>query len=98
VRAIQSQHAQGQASARNRGVGAVRGDIVAFLDDDDRYKPNHFEALVAGLRGSGAAIGYTRAEAVWRKSSTAGASISGAARVPWFRYARALLLVRNACP
>ena len=99
VSAIQSQRPLGQASARNRGIGAVRGDIVAFLDDDDRYKPNHFEALVAGLRGSGAAIGYTRAEAVWEKIVNGRrVDLRRGPASPWFRYARALLLVRNCMP
>ncbi len=96
---IRSPQSRGQASARNRGVDAARGDIIAFLDDDDLYKPDHLEALVAGLRGSGAAIGYTRAEAVWEQLAAGERTVlrRGPAS-PWFRYARALLLVRNCMP
>ena len=96
---IQSREALGQAGARNRGVASGGGDIIAFLDDDDLYKPDHLETIVDALRASGAAIGYTRAEAVWER-------IAGGRRTalergpasPWFRYSRALLLVRNCMP
>lgn len=99
ITCFQSPHSRGQASARNTGVGAARGDIVAFLDDDDLYKPGHLEALVAGLRGSGAAVGYTRAEAVWEQIVDGKRiDLRRGPASPWFRYSRALLLVRNCMP
>lgn len=39
----------GLAASRNRGVGAARGDAVAFLDDDDLWEPNHVARLSATL-------------------------------------------------
>jgi tetratricopeptide (TPR) repeat protein len=99
ISSIRSPHPRGQASARNSGVAAVRGDIVAFLDDDDRYKPNHLDSLVAGLRGSGAAVGYTRAEAVWEQLVEGKrVDLKRGPASPWYRYSRALLLVRNCMP
>jgi tetratricopeptide (TPR) repeat protein len=96
---IQSAQATGQARARNKGIAAARGDIVAFLDDDDRYKPDHLAQLVAGLQSSGAALGYTRAEAVWeRLDEGRRIDVKRGPASPWYRYSRALLLVRNCMP
>ena len=40
----------GQAAAMNTGFEASRGDVVIFLDSDDRLLPNAVERAVAGLR------------------------------------------------
>lgn len=36
----------GQSSARNYGVRVSHGDLIAFLDQDDLWYPNHLEELV----------------------------------------------------
>ena len=90
---------RGQANARNTGIGAAQGSIIAFLDDDDLYKPDHLRALVAGLRDFAGAVVYTRAEAVWEKLAEGRrVDVKRGLVSPWFRYSRAVLLVRNFMP
>lgn len=40
---------RGVAAARNAGVGATASDLVAFLDQDDRYTPEKIELQAARL-------------------------------------------------
>jgi glycosyltransferase involved in cell wall biosynthesis len=67
---------------RNIGCRAATGDIVAHLDDDDLYAPEHLKTLMALLEHTGKALtGYTDATVhemrtvsilsagVWRKPS-----------------------------
>jgi glycosyltransferase involved in cell wall biosynthesis len=38
------------AAARNRGSDGARGDVLAFLDDDDCWLPDHLEGLAEAFR------------------------------------------------
>lgn len=40
---------RGVGAARSTGLDEARGELVAYCDDDDVWKPEHLEALVAAL-------------------------------------------------
>lgn len=50
VRSITCPSAVGAPAARNLGIKAARGSVVAFLDDDCIWAPNKLEAQLALLR------------------------------------------------
>ncbi|HEX3160761.1 MAG TPA: glycosyltransferase family 2 protein [Gemmatimonadaceae bacterium] len=45
VRVVQLRENVGCGAARNEGYRAATGDVVANLDGDDRWEPNHLEVL-----------------------------------------------------
>ena len=53
VRFLRCDESEGVSAARNRGVVAADGHIVAFADDDDRWRPRKLERQMAALRGDG---------------------------------------------
>jgi glycosyltransferase involved in cell wall biosynthesis len=46
---IRNETARGPAVARNQGAAAVDADLVAFLDDDDRWLPGKVQACLAAF-------------------------------------------------
>lgn len=54
---------RGLAASRNTGLRQAKGKYVCYLDDDDRYLPNHLETLVSHLEESELKVAYTDA---WR--------------------------------
>ncbi|SDM61047.1 Glycosyltransferase like family 2 [Halogranum gelatinilyticum] len=48
---------RGANAARNTGIRESRGDIVAFLDDDDRWEPTAVERYVETFRESPSDVG-----------------------------------------
>jgi GT2 family glycosyltransferase len=58
---LENEHERGLAGARNTGVSAASGDVVAFLDDDARAAPTWIERLGDAYRdprviGAGGAV------------------------------------------
>lgn len=93
---LQSPH--GAAGARNRAIAQAKGEILAFLDDDDVWLPEHLATLVDALARSGAPVAYTQSVAVEERIVDGQRIELRRADARDYRYSRAVLLVRNVIP
>lgn len=59
---VMSVEARQAARARNLACAGARGDVIAFLDDDDRWLPTHLAGLAAAFRDP-------EVEFAWRDSA-----------------------------
>jgi glycosyltransferase involved in cell wall biosynthesis len=66
LRVLPSQARQ-VAGTRNLAARAARGEVLAFLDDDDRWTPGHLEGLAMAFRDPALGVAY-RDVAVVRES------------------------------
>jgi len=64
-RIVSAKHGRnrGLAASRNTGLRLAKGTYIAYLDDDDRYLPDHLETLVSVLQQGEYKAAYTDA---WR--------------------------------
>ncbi len=94
------QHAvnRGLAAARNSGIGMARGKYLAYLDDDDRFYPEHIETLVQALERGDAPVVYSDALRIHQAHQ--GSRYAVVARdLPYAReFDRDLLLIQNYFP
>jgi glycosyltransferase involved in cell wall biosynthesis len=53
VRTLRLEESAGPGAARNLGAASCRGSLIAFLDDDDRWRPTKIERQVETLTAAG---------------------------------------------
>jgi glycosyltransferase involved in cell wall biosynthesis len=56
VRVVPNARTAGLAGARNTGIAAAQGELIAFCDDDDEWLPSKLRSQVAELESSGADV------------------------------------------
>lgn len=99
VRYIPLPESSGQVRARNIALKAAHGDIICYLDDDDRFLPHHLSTVVASMRQEGCEFVYTDAEYITQAMVEGDCSeIARGNPYEHGRFSLEQLLVRNYIP
>lgn len=59
IRLLNNATSQGRAKAGNQGVQAANSDAIGFLDDDDRFLPDHLQRLEKAMLHFDAKVTYS---------------------------------------
>ena len=91
VRVVRNERSVGPGLARNQGIGAARGDLLGFCDDDDLWLPGAAEVLLGRLeadRDLGMVTAWHRVvhDATGRRVDYRGAVGFGAEELLWFNF------------
>lgn len=77
VRYVELSDHRGPAAARNQGIMQSTGELLAYLDDDDVFYPNHLEVLVGEIVRNGWDVAYTDSYRALTEVSDAGCRVLG---------------------
>ncbi len=89
---------KGSAAARNTGLKVARGKYVAYLDDDDVFRPDHLGTLVGFLETTGHKVTYSDAYRAHQRSLNGAYRIVGR-DIPYsYDFDYDLILIRNFVP
>jgi len=96
LRLVNLAESLGQAAARNLAIDDSKGQLLCFLDDDDRFGPGHLAAIAKAMKGTRHAACYTRFETVLERVDDAGRHELGR-RLAYAppRFSHPLLMVRS---
>lgn len=100
IRCIHRPSSGGPSAARNEGLKAARGEYIAYLDDDDRFLPDHLATLAEAFRDPDVHVAYTEAEFVYLHRTQDGGTVEVSRSRPYsgIEYSRERLLVQNFIP
>jgi teichuronic acid biosynthesis glycosyltransferase TuaG len=69
IRVLPLEQNVGVAEARNRGIGAARGQYLAFLDSDDLWLPDKLQVQIDFMRSNKAALSFAQYRRIGRDGS-----------------------------
>lgn len=59
---LKQNHGAGGAVPRNHALAAAGGSLIAYLDDDNAWKPDHVSSLYEAMRETGSAYAFSSME------------------------------------
>ena len=95
---VNHDHNRGLAASRNTGLRLAKGTYIAYLDDDDRFLPDHLGTLVGFLERGTHQIAYTDAWRIVEQEVEGVLTEAGRDRPHSSDFAAPRLLVENYIP
>src|SRR5579871_104809 len=59
---LKHNHGAGGAVPRNHAISAAAGELIAYLDDDNEWKPDHLSTVIEAMRSKNASFAFSSME------------------------------------